>query len=151
MIGVLGYDDLDDAVRIANDSVYGLSAQVYGADVRPRPTWRVGSVPARSTSTPGCSARMRPSGGYKQSGLGRERGPDGIRAFQEVKHMAIGELEMTSYDLDWMISVDDHILEPPNLWVDKVPAKDRDRAPRMVRDGDSSTGSTRTRRCPRRA
>jgi aldehyde dehydrogenase (NAD+) len=33
-----------------------------------------------------------PSGGYKQSGLGRERGPDGVRAFQEVKHMAIGEL-----------------------------------------------------------
>ena len=33
-----------------------------------------------------------PFGGYKQSGLGRERGPDGIRAFQEVKHLAIGEL-----------------------------------------------------------
>jgi aldehyde dehydrogenase (NAD+) len=34
-----------------------------------------------------------PSGGYKQSGLGRERGPDGIREFQEVKHMSIGELK----------------------------------------------------------
>jgi acyl-CoA reductase-like NAD-dependent aldehyde dehydrogenase len=33
-----------------------------------------------------------PSGGYKQSGLGRERGTDGIRAFQEVKHIAIGAL-----------------------------------------------------------
>ena len=33
VIGVLAYDDLDDAVRIANDSVYGLSAQVYGRDV----------------------------------------------------------------------------------------------------------------------
>jgi acyl-CoA reductase-like NAD-dependent aldehyde dehydrogenase len=33
-----------------------------------------------------------PGGGYKQSGLGRERGVDGIRAFQEVKHMVIGEL-----------------------------------------------------------
>ena len=33
VLGVIGYDDLDDAVRIANDSVYGLSAQVYGADV----------------------------------------------------------------------------------------------------------------------
>src|SRR5690349_15430268 len=39
-------------------------------------------------------------------------------------------------DLDWLISVDDHILEPPNLWVDRVAAKDRDRAPRMqVIDG----------------
>ena len=35
-------------------------------------------------------------------------------------------------NLDWLISVDDHILEPPNLWVDRVPAKDRDRAPHMI-------------------
>ena len=40
----------------------------------------------------GMFSAYAPSGGYKQSGLGRERGPDGIRAFQEVKHMAIGEL-----------------------------------------------------------
>ncbi len=33
--------------------------------------------------------------------------------------------------LDWLISVDDHILEPPNVWVDRVAAKDRDRAPHM--------------------
>ena len=33
--------------------------------------------------------------------------------------------------LDWLISVDDHILEPPHLWVDRVAAKDRDRAPHM--------------------
>ena len=42
---------------------------------------------------------------------------------------------MADPSLDWLISVDDHILEPPDLWVDRVPAKDRDRAPRMVRDG----------------
>ena len=34
-----------------------------------------------------------PGGGYKQSGLGHEHGPEGIRAFQEVKHMVIGELK----------------------------------------------------------
>ena len=33
MLGVIGYDDIDDAVRIANDSVYGLSGQVWGDDV----------------------------------------------------------------------------------------------------------------------
>ncbi len=38
-------------------------------------------------------------------------------------------------NLDWLISVDDHILEPPNLWTDRVPAKDRDRAPHMTADG----------------
>lgn len=39
-----------------------------------------------------------------------------------------------TYDLNWLISVDDHILEPPNLWVDRVAAKDRDRAPHMEVD-----------------
>ncbi|AEV71766.1 putative TIM-barrel fold metal-dependent hydrolase [Mycolicibacterium rhodesiae NBB3] len=39
-----------------------------------------------------------------------------------------------TYDLNWLISVDDHILEPPNLWVDRVAAKDRDRAPNMQTD-----------------
>ena len=37
-----------------------------------------------------------------------------------------------SENLDWLISVDDHILEPPNVWIDRVPAADRDRAPHMV-------------------
>ena len=37
----------------------------------------------------------------------------------------------TTYNLDWLISVDDHVLEPPNVWVDRVAAKDRDRAPHM--------------------
>lgn len=41
---------------------------------------------------------------------------------------------MSAYDLNWLISVDDHILEPPNLWVDRVAAKDRDRAPHMEKD-----------------
>jgi acyl-CoA reductase-like NAD-dependent aldehyde dehydrogenase len=92
VIGVLAYDDLDDAVRIANDSVYGLSAQVYGHDVAAATQvarrLRTGAV---NVNTSMFSA-YAPSGGYKQSGLGRERGPDGIRAFQEVKHMVIGEL-----------------------------------------------------------
>jgi predicted TIM-barrel fold metal-dependent hydrolase len=39
-------------------------------------------------------------------------------------------------NLDWLISVDDHILEPANVWVDRVAAKDHDRAPHMVEEGD---------------
>jgi aldehyde dehydrogenase (NAD+) len=92
VIGVLGYRDIDDAVRIANDSVYGLSGQVYSADVaagvRIARRLRTGAV---SVNT-GMFSAYAPGGGYKQSGLGRERGTDGIRAFQEVKHVAIGEL-----------------------------------------------------------
>lgn len=41
---------------------------------------------------------------------------------------------MPGFDLNWMISVDDHILEPPNVWQDRVPKKFRDRAPKFVRD-----------------
>jgi predicted TIM-barrel fold metal-dependent hydrolase len=37
-------------------------------------------------------------------------------------------------NLDWLISVDDHVLEPPHLWVDRVATKDRDRAPHMEVD-----------------
>ena len=41
---------------------------------------------------------------------------------------------MPGSDLNWMISVDDHILEPPNVWQDRVPQKFKDGAPRFVRD-----------------
>ncbi|HEY2562619.1 MAG TPA: aldehyde dehydrogenase family protein, partial [Acidimicrobiales bacterium] len=92
VIGVIGYRDIDDAVHMANESIYGLSGQVYGADAAAATAvarrLRTGAV---NVNTAMFSA-YAPSGGYKQSGLGRERGIDGIRAFQEVKHMSIGEL-----------------------------------------------------------
>jgi len=92
VLGVIGYRDLDEAVAIANDSPYGLSAQVYGADVAAATAvaqrLRTGAVNVNTS----LFSAYAPSGGFKQSGLGRERGPDGVRAFQEVKHMAIGEL-----------------------------------------------------------
>jgi aldehyde dehydrogenase (NAD+) len=92
VLAVIGYEDVDDAVRIANDSIYGLSGQVYGADAAAATAVarriRSGAV---NVNTSMFSA-YAPSGGYKQSGLGRERGTDGIRAFQEVKHICIGEL-----------------------------------------------------------
>jgi predicted TIM-barrel fold metal-dependent hydrolase len=40
----------------------------------------------------------------------------------------------TGLNLDWLVSVDDHVLEPPHLWTSRVPAKDRDRAPHMEPD-----------------
>jgi aldehyde dehydrogenase (NAD+) len=89
---VIGYDDVDDAVRIANDSPFGLSAQVYGADVAAATAVgrrvRSGAVQVNASVFSAYAA----GGGYKQSGLGRERGVEGLREFQEVKHMAIGEL-----------------------------------------------------------
>ncbi|HKY13678.1 MAG TPA: aldehyde dehydrogenase family protein, partial [Microthrixaceae bacterium] len=93
ILSIIGYADIDDAVRIANDSPYGLSAQVYGADVAAATAiarrLRAGAV---NVNTSVFSA-YAPGGGYKQSGLGRERGPEGIREFQEVKHLVIGDLK----------------------------------------------------------
>ncbi|HUN31852.1 MAG TPA: aldehyde dehydrogenase family protein [Trebonia sp.] len=92
VLGIIGYRDIDDAVRIANDSEYGLSGQVYGADVAAAVAvarrLRTGAVNVNA----GFFSAYAPGGGYKQSGLGRERGVEGIRAFQEVKHIAIGAL-----------------------------------------------------------
>jgi aldehyde dehydrogenase (NAD+) len=92
VLSVIGYRDVDDAVRIANDSIYGLSGQVYGTDVAAATAVarriRSGAV---NVNTSMFSA-YAPSGGYKQSGLGRERGVEGIRAFQEIKHVCVGEL-----------------------------------------------------------
>ena len=92
VLSVIGYRDVDDAVRIANDSIYGLSGQVYGADVAAATAVarriRSGAVNVNAS----LFSAYAPSGGYKQSGLGRERGVEGIRAFQETKHLCIGEL-----------------------------------------------------------
>jgi acyl-CoA reductase-like NAD-dependent aldehyde dehydrogenase len=92
VLSVIGYRDIDDAVAIANDSEYGLSGQVYGADVAAAVAvarrLRTGAVNVNG----GFFSAYAPGGGYKRSGLGRERGTAGIREFQEVKHMAIGAL-----------------------------------------------------------
>lgn len=92
VLGIIGYRDIDDAVRIANDTNYGLSGQVYGADVAAATAVarriRSGAVQVNTS----VFSAYAPGGGYKQSGLGRERGIEGIREFQEVKHLAIGEL-----------------------------------------------------------
>jgi acyl-CoA reductase-like NAD-dependent aldehyde dehydrogenase len=87
---VIGYRDLDHAIEIANDSVYGLSGQVHGADlataVGVAERIRAGAVSVNG----GYTGAYASSGGYKQSGVGRERGVEGIRAFQQVKHLSVG-------------------------------------------------------------
>jgi len=45
----------------------------------------------------------------------------------------------TTVDDLWMISVDDHLVEPPNVWVDRLPAKFRDRGPRWITDDEGES------------
>jgi aldehyde dehydrogenase (NAD+) len=84
VLAILPYDSVDDAVRMANDSVYGLAAYVAGPLEDARPVarrLRAGTVnlnyPDWDTSAP--------FGGYKQSGNGREYADWGIHDFCEVK------------------------------------------------------------------
>ncbi|WP_081654952.1 aldehyde dehydrogenase family protein [Amycolatopsis orientalis] len=87
---VLPYEDVDDAVRIANGTQYGLAASVFSAD-RDRALGvarriRAGSV-ALNTFGPTMAA---PFGGVKKSGWGRECGPEGLREFTDVKQILVG-------------------------------------------------------------
>jgi aldehyde dehydrogenase (NAD+) len=85
VLSILPYEDEDDAVRIANDTPYGLSGYVSSSDLD-----RARNVAARlrtgmvHINNAWCDA-MAPFGGYKQSGNGREWGTHGMEEFLEVK------------------------------------------------------------------
>ncbi len=85
VLSILAYEDEDDAVRIANDTPYGLSGYVSSTDLdRARKVaarLRTGMVHINSAWLDA----MAPFGGYKQSGNGREWGAHGIDEFLEVK------------------------------------------------------------------
>jgi acyl-CoA reductase-like NAD-dependent aldehyde dehydrogenase len=86
---VLPYRDDDDAVAIANNSIFGLSATVIGTD-DDRATalarrLRVGTV---SVNGGMWYAPDAPFGGYKQSGIGREMGVPGLEEYLETKTLA---------------------------------------------------------------
>ncbi|NDU75467.1 aldehyde dehydrogenase family protein [Actinomadura sp. DSM 109109] len=82
---LIPYEDEADAVRIANDSDYGLGGSVWTSDAGH------GVEVARRIRTGSCGVNMytldpnTPFGGYKNSGLGRELGPEGLHAYLEHK------------------------------------------------------------------
>ena len=82
---ILPYDTEEEAIRIANDTPYGLSAYVYGDThehaSRVGARIRAGMVHINGASLDVCAS----FGGYKQSGLGREWGAFGFDEFLEVK------------------------------------------------------------------
>ena len=88
VLTVIPYDDVDDAVRIANDSDYGLSGSVWGADhdtaAAVARRIRTGTVNVNTFTMDFCS----PFGGFKASGLGRELGPEGLAAFLQTQTVA---------------------------------------------------------------
>jgi len=85
VLSIIPYDTEEEAVRIANDSIYGLAGGVWGADgeraMKVARQLRTGQVDING----GAFNPQAPFGGYKQSGIGRERGPFGFEEFLEVK------------------------------------------------------------------
>jgi len=87
VISVLAYQDEDDAVRIANDTIYGLAGGVWSGDAahaeRVARRMRTGQVDING----GRFNPLAPFGGFKQSGRGRELGKFGLEEFLETKSM----------------------------------------------------------------
>ncbi len=89
VLSVIAYDDVDDAVRIANDSEYGLSGSVYGTDVETA-AGIAAQVRTGTTTVNGFMLEFAcPFGGFKASGLGRELGPEGLEAYLEAQSISL--------------------------------------------------------------
>ncbi|MGM7668557.1 aldehyde dehydrogenase family protein [Microbacterium sp. A93] len=90
VVAVVPFEDEADALRIANDSVFGLSGSIWTTDVgralRVSRGVQAGNLSVNSHASVRYST---PFGGYKQSGLGRELGPDALDSFTEVKNVFI--------------------------------------------------------------
>ncbi|MBT2459753.1 aldehyde dehydrogenase [Streptomyces sp. ISL-86] len=87
---VLPFEDEEDAVRLANATEYGLSGSLWTRDIGR--ALRVSRAVAAGNLSVNSHSSVRywtPFGGYKQSGLGRELGPDALTAFTETKNVFI--------------------------------------------------------------
>lgn len=89
VLAVIAYDDDDDAVAIANNSIYGLSGAVFGGQERALAVARRIRTGTFSINGGNYFSPDSPFGGFKQSGIGREMGAAGLEEFLEAKTYAV--------------------------------------------------------------
>ncbi|MBX3313340.1 MAG: aldehyde dehydrogenase family protein [Actinobacteria bacterium] len=89
VLSVLAYDDVDEAVAIANDTRYGLSGGVWGADAEEAKDVARRVRTGQLEINGGAFNPLAPFGGFKQSGNGRELGPYGLEEFLQTKSMQL--------------------------------------------------------------
>ena len=86
---IVEYDDVDEAVRMANDTIYGLMAYVFGEEREAMAVARRLESGMIAVNRGVVSDPAAPFGGVKQSGLGREGSSEGILEFLEEKYIAL--------------------------------------------------------------
>ena len=102
VLTVLTYDSVDEAVKIANDTDYGLSAGVWGGEAAAIDVARQLEAGMVYVNDWHVIHPAYPFGGYKQSGLGREGGPDALDEYTEQKFISVdrsGGVENKPYAL----------------------------------------------------
>jgi aldehyde dehydrogenase (NAD+)/betaine-aldehyde dehydrogenase len=91
VLSVMTFSDEEEALRLANDTIYGLAASVWTSNLdtalRVSKGLQAGTVWVNACHSAGLP--FMPYGGYKQSGIGREMGVDGLREYQETKAIQI--------------------------------------------------------------
>ncbi|WP_328687278.1 aldehyde dehydrogenase family protein [Streptomyces caniferus] len=87
VLSILRYEDEDDAVRIANDTVYGLAGAVWAGDDAEAVAFARRLDTGQVDINGGRFNPLAPFGGYKQSGVGRELGPHGLSEYLQTKSL----------------------------------------------------------------